>query len=128
MNGTSRALLTGLLAVVMLTVLGIQSSWAQDAYIGEVRMVAFSFAPMNWLACEGQELQIAQYTALFSLLGTAYGGDGQTTFKLPDLRGGLKVGPAGLLVPLTRAGAQSSDRTVPIKFVICVAGVYPPRP
>lgn len=60
---------------------------AQNNYIGEIRAVAFNFAPVGWAKCEGQILSIAQNTALFSILGTTYGGNGQTTFALPDLRG-----------------------------------------
>ena len=58
-----------------------------DAYIGEIRLMGFNFAPEDWAKCEGQLLQIAQHTALFSLLGTKFGGDGRTTFAVPDLRG-----------------------------------------
>src|SRR3982074_103263 len=58
-----------------------------DGYIGEIRMFAGNFAPRNWATCDGQLLAIAQNTALFSILGTTYGGNGQTTFALPDLRG-----------------------------------------
>ena len=56
-------------------------------FVGEVRMFAGSFAPAGWALCDGQLLPIGQNIALFSLLGTTYGGDGQTTFALPDLRG-----------------------------------------
>ncbi|MDO7843142.1 phage tail protein [Sphingomonas immobilis] len=58
-----------------------------EPYIGEIRLVGFSFAPASWALCEGQILSIAQNSALFSILGTTYGGNGQTTFQLPDLRG-----------------------------------------
>jgi microcystin-dependent protein len=58
-----------------------------DAYIGEIRLFAFNFAPLGWAVCNGQLLPIAQNTALFSLLGTYYGGDGKTTFALPNLQG-----------------------------------------
>ncbi|MDQ8736051.1 tail fiber protein [Paenibacillus sp. LHD-38] len=58
-----------------------------DAYIGEIRIFAGNFAPKGWALCEGQLLPLAQNTALFSLLGTMYGGDGKTNFALPDLRG-----------------------------------------
>jgi microcystin-dependent protein len=63
-----------------------------DAYIGEVRCFGFNFAPNDWAQCNGQLLPIQQYTALFSLLGTMYGGNGQTTFGLPDLRGRSAIG------------------------------------
>ncbi len=58
-----------------------------EYFVGEIRMFAGSFAPVNWALCDGQLLQPSQYDALFSLLGTKYGGDGRTTFGLPDLRG-----------------------------------------
>jgi microcystin-dependent protein len=58
-----------------------------EPYIGEIRMVGFNFAPVGWALCNGQLMSIAENDALFALLGTTYGGDGQTTFGLPDLRG-----------------------------------------
>jgi microcystin-dependent protein len=58
-----------------------------DPFIGEIRMFGGNFAPQGWALCAGQLLPISQYDALFNLLGTTYGGDGQTTFGLPDLRG-----------------------------------------
>ncbi len=67
-------------------------------------MVGFNFAPKGWMKCEGQLLQISQYTALFSLLGNQYGGNGQTTFALPDLRGRVVMGDG--------QGPALSNRTV----------------
>ena len=58
-----------------------------DPWIGEIALVPYNFAPRGWAMCDGQLLPIAQNTALFSLLGTTFGGDGQTNFALPDLRG-----------------------------------------
>lgn len=58
-----------------------------DPYIAEIRIFAGNFAPEDWAKCEGQIMNISQNTALFALLGTAYGGNGQTTYALPDLRG-----------------------------------------
>lgn len=58
-----------------------------EAYIGEIRMFAGNFAPQGWALCNGQVIAIAENEALFSLIGTTYGGDGQTTFALPDLQG-----------------------------------------
>lgn len=60
-------------------------------YIGEIRMFGGNFAPLGWSFCDGSILPISSYTALFSLLGTTYGGDGTTTFALPDLRGRVPV-------------------------------------
>ena len=64
-----------------------------EGTIAEIRMFAPGFAPKNWALCNGQILSIAQNTALFSLLGTTFGGNGQTTFALPDLRSRTIVGP-----------------------------------
>lgn len=58
-----------------------------EPYIGQIILAGFNFAPLGYAKCDGQLLSIAQNTALFSLLGTTFGGDGQTTFALPDLRG-----------------------------------------
>jgi microcystin-dependent protein len=63
-----------------------------EGTIAEIRMFAGNFAPRNWAFCNNQVISIAQNTALFSLLGTTYGGNGQTTFALPDLRGRVPVG------------------------------------
>ncbi len=63
-----------------------------EGYIAQIIMFAGNFAPRSWAFCQGQILSIAQNTALFSLLGTTYGGNGQTTFGLPDLRGRVPVG------------------------------------
>jgi microcystin-dependent protein len=63
-----------------------------DNYLSDIKLFAFSFAPSHWLQCNGQILAINTNTALFSLLGTTYGGDGRTTFGLPDLRGRAAIG------------------------------------
>ena len=60
-------------------------------YVGEIRMFGGNFAPAGWMFCEGQLLAISEYDTLFQLIGTTYGGDGQTTFALPDLRGRLPL-------------------------------------
>jgi microcystin-dependent protein len=62
-----------------------------DAYIGEIRLISFNYAPDGWLFCQGQMLLVNQYQALFSLIGTTFGGDGHTYFGLPDLRGRVPV-------------------------------------
>lgn len=64
---------------------------ADNPLLGEMKWVAFNFAPRGWAQCNGQILQISQYQALFSLLGTTYGGDGRVTFALPDMRGRLML-------------------------------------
>jgi microcystin-dependent protein len=63
-----------------------------EPFIGEIRNFGFNFAPRGWALCQGQLLPINQNTALFSLLGTMYGGDGRITFALPDLRGRTPIG------------------------------------
>jgi microcystin-dependent protein len=62
-----------------------------EPFVGEIRMFAGNFAPRGWAFCDGQLLAISQNDALFSLFGTTYGGDGQTTFGLPDLRGRVPI-------------------------------------
>lgn len=62
-----------------------------EQYIGEIRMFAGNYAPEGWIFCNGQVLPISQYEALYSLIGITYGGDGQSTFALPDLRGRIPL-------------------------------------
>jgi microcystin-dependent protein len=85
-----------------------------DPYIGEIKMVGFTFAPRGWAFCNGQLLSIAQNTALFSLLGTTYGGNGQTTFALPNLqnRTPVHVGPA---LSLGETGGSASHTLSPME-------------
>jgi len=88
-----------------------------DYFIGEIRMFAGNFAPLHWAMCNGQLLSISQNQALFSLIGTTYGGDGIQTFALPDLRGRLPVhfgqGPGLSYYPLGMAtGAESVTLTI----------------
>lgn len=64
---------------------------AQQPFIGQIKLFAGNFAPQGWMLCNGQLLPIAQYDALFNLIGTTYGGDGVTTFALPDLRGRVPI-------------------------------------
>jgi microcystin-dependent protein len=74
-----------------------------DPFLGEIRMFAGNFAPQGWAFCSGQSLSIAEFAALFSLLGTTYGGDGVTTFALPNLNGrfALHQGQGAGLTPRT---------------------------
>ena len=64
-------------------------------FVGQIALVGFNFTPVGWQACNGAVLSIAEYDALFQLLGTTYGGDGQGTFGVPDLRGRTPVGTGG---------------------------------
>ena len=83
-----------------------------EGMLAEIRLFAGTFAPQNWAFCDGSVMSIAQNTALFSLLGTQFGGDGSSTFALP------KLDP----LPATGPGAT------PVHYVICTRGVYPQRP
>lgn len=78
-----------------------------DPFIGQVIMFAGNFAPRGWAFCEGQMLPISQNQALFSILGTTYGGDGRTTFALPDLR-------------------KEEPRNGP-RYIIAIQGLFPSR-
>ncbi len=62
-----------------------------DPFLGQIIMFAGNFAPRGWALCDGQLLQISSYSALFSILGTTYGGDGRVTFALPELRGRVPI-------------------------------------
>jgi microcystin-dependent protein len=78
-----------------------------EPYLGQIQLFPYNFAPKNWLFCEGQLLPIAHNTALFAVLGTMYGGDGQTTFAVPDLRG---------------------KEPIPnLRYCIAVVGIFPSR-
>jgi microcystin-dependent protein len=79
-----------------------------DFYIGTILLFAFNYAPDGWFSCEGQTLTIAQYQALYALIGTTYGGNGTTNFMLPNLNGASPL-PA-------------------MKYYICNNGIWPSRP
>ena len=78
-----------------------------DQYLGEIRMVGFNFAPAGWALCNGQTLPINQNQALFSLLGTTYGGDGITTFQLPNLQARMPIHQGSSYVIGSAAGQSS---------------------
>lgn len=84
-----------------------------EPFVGEIRMFAGNFAPRGWALCDGQLLAVSQNDALFSLLGTIYGGDGRTTFGLPDMRGRIPLhagnGPG---LSQIRLGAKSGAESV----------------
>jgi microcystin-dependent protein len=80
-----------------------------EGTIGEIRLFAGTYVPQNWLECQGQLLPISQNIALFSLLGSLYGGDGKSSFGLPRLEG-----------PKTDSGAA-------LKYIICLRGYFPQR-
>jgi microcystin-dependent protein len=84
-----------------------------NPYVGEIRVFATNFAPAGWALCDGSILPIKQNTALFSLLGTSYGGDGSTTFALPNLRGVFPLGQgAGLGLTTRTIGETGGEASV----------------
>ncbi len=94
-----------------------------EPFVGEIRCFGFGWAPVGWAPCQGQLLPISSNTALFSLLGTTYGGDGRTTFALPDLRGRTPVnqgqGPGLSSYDLGQVGGTET--------VTLIAGQLPPH-
>jgi microcystin-dependent protein len=80
-----------------------------DPFVGEVRAMGFTFAPQGWAPCQGQMLPISNNTALFSLLGTKFGGDGRSVFALPTL-----------------AGLPAQGSAPALNYYIAVQGIYPP--
>src|SRR5215204_3481015 len=88
-----------------------------EPYVGEIRMFAGSFAPAGWMTCEGQQLPISENDVLFQLIGTTYGGDGESTFALPNLQSRVPMhmgtGPTGITYQLAEAaGVESVTLTV----------------
>jgi microcystin-dependent protein len=81
-------------------------------YVGEIRMFAGNFAPAGWMFCEGQLLPISEYETLFNLIGTTYGGDGQSTFALPDLRGRIPLHQGNGFTLAETGGAEEITLTV----------------
>src|SRR6478735_627923 len=80
-------------------------------YVGEIRMFAGNFAPAGWMFCEGQLLPISEYETLFNLIGTTYGGDGQSTFALPNLQGRAPVHQGNGMILAESAGVESVTLT-----------------
>jgi microcystin-dependent protein len=81
-------------------------------YVGEIRMFAGNFAPAGWMFCEGQLLPISENETLFQLIGTTYGGDGQSTFALPDLRGRIPIHQGGGFILAETGGVEDVTLTV----------------
>jgi microcystin-dependent protein len=109
-----RIILTILIAVGLTA-----TSFSQEQFIGEVRIFAGTFAPRGWAFCNGQSMPVNQYAALYSVLGTTYGGDGITSFKLPDLRGrtpfhaGYSQGPGLSTVLNGEVGGTETNTVLP---------------
>lgn len=93
-----------------------------EPYIGEICQYPYNFAPKGWALCHGQLMPISQNQALFSLLGTTYGGDGRTTFNLPDLR--LKD-TNGNVIQLQVGDVHEGK--VYMEYSIALQGIYPSR-
>ncbi len=83
-----------------------------NPYVGEIRMFAGNFPPAGWFFCEGQLLAISEYETLFNLIGTTYGGDGQSTFALPDLRGRVPIHMGSGFVLAQQGGVETVTLTV----------------
>ena len=84
-----------------------------EPYIGQIILVAFNFAPLAYVPCDGRMLAIAEYDTLFNLIGTTYGGDGQTNFAVPDLRGRVPIGMgAGPALTARTIGEFAGEETV----------------
>src|SRR3954447_15316776 len=81
-------------------------------YVGEIRMFAGNFQPAGWMFCEGQLLPISENETLFQLIGTTYGGDGQSTFALPDLRGRIPLHQGNGFILAETGGAEEITLTV----------------
>jgi len=107
--------------IIVLFVLSFfnQKGYSQQVFMGQVKIFAGNFPPDGWMFCNGQLLSIAEYDALFNILGTTYGGDGQSTFALPDFRGrivtgaNLSAGPGLSLVQLGQMyGTETNTMSV----------------
>ena len=104
-------------------------------YVGEIRMFGGNFAPAGWMPCDGRPLPISENEVLFQLIGTTYGGDGQETFNLPDLRGripihqgsGFILGETGGVESVTLTVAQSPSHSHPILATETIADSPQPQ-
>ena len=126
---------------------GSPAAASSDPFIGQIQAVGFNFCPRGWAKADGRLMQISEYSALFSLLGTYYGGDGRTTFALPDLTGRSPMGAiqprfeeeGSRFQPSARVGekrggasaAQGEDlqttKQLAVTYCIALQGVYPSR-
>jgi microcystin-dependent protein len=99
---------------------------AAEPFLGQIEYYAFNFAPRNWALCDGQILPINSYQSLYSLLGTTFGGDGRTSFGLPDMRGRIPVHDGGSAGPgLTRRKLGEKDG---VETVVLTAAQVPSHP
>jgi microcystin-dependent protein len=134
--------LAAMAAAIATSLSATPAAIAQEPFLGEVRLFGYNFCPRGWLEAEGQLLPISQYSALFSLYGTMYGGDGRSSFGLPDLRGRVPMGQGnGPGLPVAQLGQRdtgrpvtadsaSSTRTTPtltMRYCVALQGTYPSR-
>ncbi len=97
-----------------------------EPFIGEIKLFGFNFEARGYAYCSGQTMSIAQNTALFSLIGTFYGGNGQTTFNLPDLRGRVPIGQGqGPGLPAYQIGEQGGNTTATLTVANMPAHIHP---
>jgi microcystin-dependent protein len=116
-----------------------------DELLGVIKQFAGNYAPENYMECDGRSLSISQYTALYSVIENVYGGDGQMSFKLPDLRPYASELEYRVLVPTvnvnnnvgslvntlvqgSRPATRRSWNNNELRYIICVNGMYPTRP
>lgn len=116
-NKTEHRVLSLAATALLMTAAPGGATAGMDPFVGEISYVAFNYAPDGWLQCDGQVLPVNQYNALFSLIGNAYGGNGSTTFALPDMRGRVPVHrgqhPGGSMFTLGQTGgAENTALTV----------------
>lgn len=127
---------------MLLAISVCQYAQAQDGYVGEIRLFAGNYAPVGWAFCDGKILPVTEYQALFTLLGKKYGGDGNVTFALPDLRGrvpmavtpgevGTVSSPPSIPVNYSNNGTVIAQTLPPpslgLHYIICIQGIFPTR-
>jgi microcystin-dependent protein len=130
-----------LLFICLLTfVCSYQTAQAQDQYLGEIRLFSGNFAPKGWAICDGRTLPIAQNQALYAIIGTTYGGDGETNFALPDLRSVVPT-QAYNGSPDTKLGKKHFQKLAPqkdndeptgvtyihVNYIIALQGIFPSK-
>lgn len=128
-----RLLLTTAALISLLMIASVNHAAAQLPYLGEVRLFGFNWCPAHWAAADGTMLRISENTALFSLIGTYYGGNGTSTFALPNLSGRAPYGqsherPVGSEYgsPISLIGAAQGT-ALSLNWCVAMSGVYPTR-
>jgi len=99
-------------ALFSTSVFSVSSAQASEPYLGQIEYYAFNFSPRGWTTCAGQILPINQNQSLYSLLGTTYGGDGRTSFALPDMRGRTPIHPNGSFQLGQRSGEETHSLNI----------------